>query len=590
MIFLKTILVFLSVFPLALCQESLDSEPLIVETNEAQLKEWPVGEEEKVQLQCTSWRVAAEANNLSPWTTIPEECADYVKEYMIGKGYELDLQRVSNEAKTFARSVHLGGDGKNNAWIFDVDETLLSNLPYYADHGFGLEVFDSTKFGEWVEMGIAPAIEPSLELYEEVLSLGFKVILLTGRSEKHRTITVDNLFQAGFREWDKLVLRSSEDHEKTATRYKSEKRSELLEEGYQILGNSGDQWSDLLGSSMSIRSFKLPNPIRRKAENGPRDVESAFECKEGDGRVNGDDLIKFHGGEDLTVEEILDAPGEVIGKSSYGTLYRASLVNSDSLALLRFLRPTCTLRIKEVVPILELLGSVRHPNLVPLYAFYAGPRGEKLMVHPFYGPANLAHFIKDGKVEAHRWPAIYRISVGIAKGVHHLHTALDKPIIHGNLKLKNIFLDRHLNPYVSDFGLNLVLNPTAGQQMLESSASQGYKAPELIKMKDASKESDIYSMGVIFLELLTGKLAIDENSTPDEDFYLPSALRNAVLDHQMVGLYHPDILLGLSNDQRIVTEDRVFRFFQLAMACCSPTRLLRPDINQILEKLQEIGK
>ncbi|KAL0403046.1 UNVERIFIED_CONTAM: Acid phosphatase 1 [Sesamum radiatum] len=209
-----------------------------------------------------------------------------MKEYMVGKGYELDLQRVSNEAKAFARSVYLSKDGKS-AWIFDVDETLLSNLPYYAQHGFGLEVFDSTKFGEWVEMGIAPAIESSLELYEEVLSLGFKVILLTGRSERHRSITVENLFQAGFREWDKLLLRlfyelenfpsiadvdmkvkelvkwrwSSEDHEKTAMVYKSEKRSELTEQGYQILGNSGDQWSDLLGSSMSIRSFKLPNPM-----------------------------------------------------------------------------------------------------------------------------------------------------------------------------------------------------------------------------------------------------------------------------------------------------------------------------------------
>ncbi|KAL2248564.1 acid phosphatase 1 [Sesamum indicum] len=263
MFFLKKILIFLSVFTLALCEEALESDPfpkpLIVEINEAQLKEWPV-EEEEVQLQCTSWRVAVEANNLSPWEKIPEECADYVKEYMIGKGYELDLQRVSNEAKAFARSVYLSGDGKS-AWIFDVDETLLSNLPYYADHGFGLEVFDSTKFGQWVEMGIAPAIESSLELYEEVLSLGFKVILLTGRSERHRSITVENLFQAGFREWDKLLLRSSEDHEKTATIYKSEKRNELVEQGYQILGNSGDQWSDLLGSSMSIRSFKLPNPM-----------------------------------------------------------------------------------------------------------------------------------------------------------------------------------------------------------------------------------------------------------------------------------------------------------------------------------------
>ncbi|KAI3471031.1 hypothetical protein Pfo_027694 [Paulownia fortunei] len=328
---------------------------------------------------------------------------------------------------------------------------------------------------------------------------------------------------------------------------------------------------------------------RRKAENGSRDVESAYECK-GDGVVDTEDLIKFHGGEDLTVQEILDAPGEVIGKSSYGTLYRASLVNSNSLALLRFLRPTCTLRIKEVVPIVELLGSIRHPNLVPLNAFYAGPRGEKLMVHPFYGPGNLARFIKDGNGEARKWPIIYRISIGIAKGVHHLHSALEKPLIHGNLKSKNILLDRHNHPYVSDFGLHLLLNPTAGQQMLEASASQGYKAPELIKMKDASKESDIYSLGVILLELLSGKLPIDENPTPDQDFYLPSALRSAILDDRITDLYHPDILLGLSNDQRVITEDRILKFFQLSMACCSPSHLLRPDINQILEKLQEIGK
>lgn len=137
---------------------------------------------------------------------------------------------------------------------------------------------------------------------------------------------------------------------------------------------------------------------RRKPQNVSRDIEANFECKEIGGVVNSEDFfIKFQDVEDLTVHELLDAPGEVIGKSSYGTLYRASLINSNSLKLLRFLRPTCTLRMKEVVPIIEFLGSIRHPNLVPLNAFYAGPRGEKLLVHPFYGLGNLAQFIR-GKV------------------------------------------------------------------------------------------------------------------------------------------------------------------------------------------------
>ncbi|KAL7193746.1 hypothetical protein ACSBR2_025380 [Camellia fascicularis] len=139
------------------------------------------------------------------------------------------------EALEYAKSIELGEDAKD-VWVFDIDETLLSNLPYYADHGFGLEVFDGVEFDKWVDKAMAPPIESSLKLYEEVLKLGFK-------------------------DWDKLILRATEDHGKLATIYKSEKRNEMVEEGYRILGNSRDQWSDLLGSSVSIRSFKLPNPM-----------------------------------------------------------------------------------------------------------------------------------------------------------------------------------------------------------------------------------------------------------------------------------------------------------------------------------------
>ncbi|KAF2552275.1 hypothetical protein F2Q68_00036209 [Brassica cretica] len=74
-------------------------------------------------------------------------------------------------------------------------------------------------------------------------------------------VTVENLINAGFQNWDKLILRSPDEQHKMATLYKSEKRDEMVKEGYRIRGNSGDQWSDLLGSSISQRSFKLPNPM-----------------------------------------------------------------------------------------------------------------------------------------------------------------------------------------------------------------------------------------------------------------------------------------------------------------------------------------
>lgn len=255
---------FLSLISVSFSNEKLNPHilprPLVVEFSESvetQVKE-PV--EDETILHCTSWRFAVESNNLSPWKTIPQECSDYVKDYMTSKGYQFDLERVSKESGFYAKRVELKGDGKD-IWVFDVDETLLSNLPYYAEHGYGLEVFDNEEFDKWVDKGTALTVDSSLKLYEEVLRLGFKIFLLTGRSERRRSITVENLIKAGFHDWDKLILRAAEDHGKTATIFKSEKRKEMVEEGYRIHGNSGDQWSDLLGSFMSVRSFKLPNPM-----------------------------------------------------------------------------------------------------------------------------------------------------------------------------------------------------------------------------------------------------------------------------------------------------------------------------------------
>ncbi|RWR87433.1 putative kinase-like protein TMKL1 [Cinnamomum micranthum f. kanehirae] len=302
-----------------------------------------------------------------------------------------------------------------------------------------------------------------------------------------------------------------------------------------------------------------------------------------------EDLIGFPGGEHLTIHEILDAPGEVVGKSSYGTLYMASLQRSNSVVLLRFLRPACTEQMKVIVSEVQMLGFVRHPNLVPLQAFYSGTRGEKLLVHPFFFGGTLSQLLRDKSDESHRWPIVYKISLGIAEGLDYLHNGLQKPIIHGNLKSKNILLDSNCQPYISDFGLHLLLNPTAGQEVLEASADQGYKAPELIKLKDASKESDIYSLGVIFLEMLTRKEPINRYSSSPLDLYLPTSMQNAALSHTVTEMFDLE-LLRRGNCQNSVTEDGLLMYFQLASSCCSPSPSLRPDTKQIIRKLEEIGR
>ncbi|KAL5225100.1 hypothetical protein ABZP36_011739 [Zizania latifolia] len=168
--------------------------------------ELPTAAEVPAEVWCASWRLAAEADNLAPWKAVPEECVGYVREYVTGVAYRSDLEVVAREASAYARAARVGDDGRD-VWVFDVDETLLSNLPYYAEHGYGLELFDHGEFDKWVEKGDAPAIPSSLKLYKEVRELGFKTFLLTGRSEGHQGITVENLKKQGFHDWDKLILR-----------------------------------------------------------------------------------------------------------------------------------------------------------------------------------------------------------------------------------------------------------------------------------------------------------------------------------------------------------------------------------------------
>ncbi|XP_031263087.1 acid phosphatase 1 [Pistacia vera] len=211
-------------------------------------------------MYCDSWRFSVETNDAGIWEYVPSRCAKYVQDYMTGDRYLSDSEVVSSYALNFAKNVNVSDDGKD-AWVFDIDETLLSNLPYYEKNGFGSESFNEESFDMWVDLAEAPALPASLNFYKELKQLGFTIFLLTGRSEDQRNVTDKNLVFAGYSGWEKLFLRGLSDQGKPADLYKSEKRSELVKEGYKIHGSSGDQWSDLVGFAVAERSFKLPNPM-----------------------------------------------------------------------------------------------------------------------------------------------------------------------------------------------------------------------------------------------------------------------------------------------------------------------------------------
>ncbi|KAH7682015.1 Acid phosphatase protein [Dioscorea alata] len=136
-------------------------------------------------VSCESWQFGVETNNVRDWKHVPNACEDYIGHYMLGGHYRSDSAVVATEAIKFAEAFELVGDGKD-VWIFDIDETTLSNLPYYAANGFGVKPYNSIAFNEWVNQSAAPALPESLKLYKKLLSLEIKVIFLTGRRESHK--------------------------------------------------------------------------------------------------------------------------------------------------------------------------------------------------------------------------------------------------------------------------------------------------------------------------------------------------------------------------------------------------------------------
>ncbi len=144
------------------------------------------------------------------------------------------------------------------AMVLDIDETSLSNYQELlgADFAFNGAVFDA-----WVDTAQAPAIPGSLRLFKEAQRLGVSVFFISGRPELQRAVTERNLGEQGFQKWQQLILRPPSPSSESVVAYKSSARARIFAQGYKIVLNVGDQWSDLKGHPEAEFSVKYPDPF-----------------------------------------------------------------------------------------------------------------------------------------------------------------------------------------------------------------------------------------------------------------------------------------------------------------------------------------
>ncbi|KAK8512139.1 hypothetical protein V6N12_031867 [Hibiscus sabdariffa] len=325
-------------------------------------------------------------------------------------------------------------------------------------------------------------------------------------------------------------------------------------------------------ASLKQKSGKMGDTIG-KTEKG---VPTAGTEVEAGGEMGGK-LVHFDGPFVFTADDLLCATAEIMGKSTYGTAYKATLDDGNQVSVKR-LREKTTKGLREFETEAAALGKIRHQNLLALRAYYLGPKGEKLLVFDYMPKGSLASFLHArGPEIVIDWPTRMKIAIGVTRGLDYLHTG--ESMIHGNLTSSNILLDEQNNAHIADFGLSRLMTAAASTNVIATAGTLGYRAPELLKLKNASTKTDVYSLGVIILELLTGK----SPGEPMNGMDLPQWVASIVKEEWTNEVFDLELMRDTPT-----TNDELLNTLKLALHCVDPSPAARPEAQQVLQQLEEI--
>ncbi|KAG2709422.1 hypothetical protein I3760_05G238700 [Carya illinoinensis] len=324
------------------------------------------------------------------------------------------------------------------------------------------------------------------------------------------------------------------------------------------------------------------------------------------------DLVPLDTQVAFDLDELLKASAFVLGKSGIGIVYKVVLEDGLTLAVRR-LGEGGSQRFKEFQTEVEAIGKLRHPNLVTLRAYYWSV-DEKLLIYDYIPNGNLATAIhgKPGIVSFTplSWSIRLKIMKGIAKGLVYLHEFSPKKYVHGDLKPSNILLGQTMEPHISDFGLGRLANIAGGSPTLQSnrmtaeklqdqrqqksatsevttissSTSMGsnYQAPEALKVVKPSQKWDVYSYGVILLEMITGRLPIVQLGTSDMD--IVQWIQLCIEEKKPLS----DVLdpyLAPDADK----EEQIIAVLKIAMACVHSSPERRPAMRHVYDALDRLA-
>ncbi|KAK7246532.1 hypothetical protein RIF29_41401 [Crotalaria pallida] len=265
-----------------------------------------------------------------------------------------------------------------------------------------------------------------------------------------------------------------------------------------------------------------------------------------------------------------------IGQGGFGTVYQGTLKNGRKVAV-KTLSAFSKQGVREFFSENNILSNVKHQNLVKLIGCCVrGPN--RTLVYEYMENGSLDSALlgtRSANIQLD-WKKRSAIIVGTAKGLAFLHEELVPHIVHRDIKASNILLDRNFNPKIGDFGLAKLFPDDITHMSTRIAGTIGYLAPEYALGGQLTKKADVYSFGVLILEIISGKSSARTNRGGSQRFLLDWAWQ----------LYKKGKLLKLvDQDMEKFPEEEVIKYIKVAFFCTQSAASRRPLMTQVIHML-----
>ncbi|XP_057439732.1 tyrosine-sulfated glycopeptide receptor 1-like [Lotus japonicus] len=289
---------------------------------------------------------------------------------------------------------------------------------------------------------------------------------------------------------------------------------------------------------------------------------------------------------DLTMLEILNATENfsqenIIGCGGFGLVYKATLPDGTTLAIKK-LSGDMGLMEREFKAEVEALSTAQHENLVVLEG-YCVHEGFRLLIYNYMENGSLDYWLHekaDGPSQLD-WPTRLKIAQGTSCGLAYLHQICEPHIVHRDIKSSNILLDEKFEAHVADFGLARSILPYHTHVSTELVGTLGYIPPEYGQAWIATLRGDIYSLGVVMLELLTGRRPVDL-SRPKMSAELVAWVQQMRSERKQDQVFDPRLI-------RKGYEEEMVQVLDVACMCVNQNPFKRPSIKEVVEWLKNVG-